>query len=201
MARNTFAQEDGQGLIELALLLPILFVIVLGVVDLGKALGYKNDQTNIANQAARLAVVSGGSSCAPCASGQNIAQYVISLAPNELQNGTGSISKRTEKQPAYPMDFTNGGLLVTFTFPNMFGQPGSTCASATVACGYCKGDAVKVTVTSTYNFLSFLVGRGAISPSRDMTSTATMRMETNYDPNNSTAFTPTNDMTGKPACS
>jgi hypothetical protein len=59
---------------------------------------------------------------------------------------------------------------------------------------------VKVTILSTYNFLGFLVGHNAAPLKRDISSSSTMRMETNYDPTSGTAFTPTNTMTGLPAC-
>ena len=61
---------------------------------------------------------------------------MLSTAPNELKNGTGSITS-----PA----------TVTFAFPNM-----------TANSGYCKGDPVKVTVNAHYSFLSFLIGQGAL---------------------------------------
>lgn len=195
--RGQLAGESGQTLVEFALVLPILLILVLGVVDLGKALGYKNDQTNLANQAARLAVVSSGTSCTPCSGSQNIAQYIISTAPGELQNGTGSISKRTET------GFTNNGLYVSFFFPNISSSTCQTQISSGTACGYCKGDPVQVTALSTYNFLSFLVGQGTLPLKRDMSSSATMRMETNYNNAAGTSyvngFVPTNNMSGLPA--
>ena len=58
--RERLREERGQTFLEFALVLPLLLILIFGVIDLGKALGYKNDETNIANQAARLAVVSGG---------------------------------------------------------------------------------------------------------------------------------------------
>jgi hypothetical protein len=167
--------------LEFALILPFLLILILGVVDLGRALGYKNDQTNLANTAARLAVVSSGTNCVPCAGGQSIGQYVLSTAPTELQNGSGSIAAPAQ---------------ITFSFPNMGSPPDPTHP------GYCTGDPVKVTVTSHYNFLNFLIGHGAVPGlGIDITSSATMRMETNYSTTALTPrFTTTPTATGGPAC-
>src|SRR3954454_20624417 len=92
--RERLGGQRGQALVEFALVLPLLLILIFGVIDLGKALGYKNDETNIASQAARLAAVSSGTACQPCTTSppQNIANYVLSTAPNELKNGTGSIT-------------------------------------------------------------------------------------------------------------
>jgi hypothetical protein len=176
--RERLRGERGQTLLEFALILPLLLILIFGVIDLGKALGYKNDETNIANQAARLAVVSSGTACQPCSGGQNIASYVLSTAPNELKNGTGSITS-----PA----------TVTFSFPNL-----------TATTGYCKGDPVKVKVDAHYSFLSFLIGQNALPAGFDISSSATMRMETDYNvaapipaP---TGFTPQGWTAGRPAC-
>jgi len=168
--RTNVSQEDGQGLVEFILLLPILLIVILGVIDLGRALGYKNDQTNLANQAARQAVVNQVPPGSGFSGANAITDYVTNIAPNELKNGTGSISQ----QP-------NGhGVTITYTFSD-----GST--------RHCKGDPVKVTVTSHYNFLSFLIGNGSVpGAGLDMSSTATMRMESNYDTTSLTnTFTPT----------
>ena len=178
--RERLDGERGQTFLEFALVLPLLLILIFGVIDLGKALGYKNDETNIANQAARLAVVSSGTNCQPCSTSppQNIANYVLSTAPNELKNGTGSITS-----PA----------TVTFAFPNL-----------TATSGYCKGDPLKVTITAHYSFLSFLIGQGALPAGFDITSSATMRMETNYDVTAPipapTGFTPQGWTAGRPAC-
>jgi hypothetical protein len=176
--RERLRGERGQTLLEFALILPLLLILIFGVIDLGKALGYKNDETNIANQAARLAVVSNGTNCQPCTGGQDIAGYVLSTAPRELRLGTGSITS-----PA----------TVTFSFPNL-----------TATTGYCKGDPVKVKVDAHYSFLSFLIGQNALPAGFDISSSATMRMETDYNvaapipaP---TGFTPQGWTAGRPAC-
>ena len=98
------ATKRGQSLVEFALILPLLLIIVLGIIDLGKAFGYKNDETNLANQAARAAAVNS------CPAGRsNISNWIISQAPpNELKNGGGSIANTGLSQAG----------AITFMFPS-----------------------------------------------------------------------------------
>jgi len=94
------AQREGQALVEFALVLPLILLIIFGVIDFGKAWNYKNDETSLANQAARYATVN---VCAPCG-GQSIEAYVKSLADTgELRNGTGQID--------------SPGVTISFCFP------------------------------------------------------------------------------------
>jgi hypothetical protein len=78
--------EEGQALVEFALILPIFIMLVLGAVDFGRAFNYKNDITAMANAAARYAEVN---SCSPCGN-QSIEQYIASTADSgELRSGSG----------------------------------------------------------------------------------------------------------------
>jgi Flp pilus assembly protein TadG len=49
--------EDGQALVELALVLPLLLVFVFGIVQFSLASNSANDETHLANEVARYAVV------------------------------------------------------------------------------------------------------------------------------------------------
>jgi hypothetical protein len=162
--RQTFANSRGQAMVELALVLPIILLLVFGIVDLGRALGYKNDLTHLANDAARYAAVNGFPTGA---SGPNaIANYVDSTAPNELKNGSSTVTAAT----------------FTFSFPDD--------ASGAF---HCIGDSVKVTVTSHFKWLPFLQNfAGLPSPGSDMVSSSTMRLEQNYNtsPGANNAYTP-----------
>lgn len=51
------AQSRGQSLVEFALVLPVLLVILLGVVDLGRAIYYYNTLSNLAREGARAGIV------------------------------------------------------------------------------------------------------------------------------------------------
>ena len=61
--------EQGQTLVEFALILPILLLLVIGLFDFGSAFNTKNDLNFLANTAARYGEVN---SCAPCSPGQSI---------------------------------------------------------------------------------------------------------------------------------
>jgi Flp pilus assembly protein TadG len=49
--------EDGQALVELALVLPVLLIVVLAIVDFGRAVNYWNDENHLAEIGARYAAV------------------------------------------------------------------------------------------------------------------------------------------------
>src|SRR5438270_9364969 len=89
--RRSAADERGVALIEFALVLPLLLLIMFGMIDFGKAFNYWNDETHLANEAARQAVVN---RCPSCTSGQKINDWIRTEADSsELQNGgTQSIS-------------------------------------------------------------------------------------------------------------
>ena len=49
--------ENGVAMVEFALVLPILMMLLFGLVDLGKGFNYWIDQTHLANEGARWAIV------------------------------------------------------------------------------------------------------------------------------------------------
>src|ERR671925_2001617 len=49
--------DRGVALTEMALVLPLLLLLILGMIDFGKAINYWIDNTHLANEGARLAVV------------------------------------------------------------------------------------------------------------------------------------------------
>jgi Flp pilus assembly protein TadG len=55
--RPHISSEGGQALVEFALVLPVLLIVLLGIVDFGRALNYYNDATHLSAEAARFAVV------------------------------------------------------------------------------------------------------------------------------------------------
>jgi len=175
--RRRFAGEAGQTLVGFALILPILLLLVLGIIDLGKAFGYKNDLTNLANQAARAAAVNdcpGSCSCPPvgtfgtCSS---INQWIRYQAPSEeLRDGGGSISPPPPPPGVPGAGGLGAGTAITFKF---------TGTGTADDPNYCVGDPIKATITVTYNFLPFL--RNVLAgPSVPITGSATMRLEKDF---------------------
>jgi len=79
--RHSLRCERGQALVEFALVLPLLLLVVLGIAEFGRALGYKDDMTHLANAASRYAAVNNS----PNGNG-TLADYVKSTAPQGLRN-------------------------------------------------------------------------------------------------------------------
>ena len=134
--------EGGAALVEFALVLPVLLVLLLGMLDFGKAFNYWIDQTHLANEGARWAAVNKNPG------GGSLQQYVRSQAntPELRDGGTASVA---------------GPIQICITFPNGTNQV---------------GDPVRVTASTTYNWLPFLGSRLGIAQTT-MTASATMRLE------------------------
>jgi len=168
------ACERGVALIEFALVLPFLLLVVLGMVDLGKAVNYWNDETHLANQAARYASVNG---CTPCvAAGTTINTYVMnSAATAELKNNA----------------------TMTIAFGDSAGKfPGDAGYTAPVAKNHCAGQPVKVTVQYTYTFFKFATSsfkflKGPMTAT--IRSTSTQRLEKNWGNASTGAYDSTTD--------
>ena len=87
--RNVFKQQSGTAMVEMALVLPILLLLVIGLVDLARAMNYWNDTNQLAGEAARHAAVNRNPGSG---SGLTFEQYVRSRAETaEVRDGTGSV--------------------------------------------------------------------------------------------------------------
>jgi hypothetical protein len=84
--RRKLRGTKGQSFVELALILPIVLFLLLGVVDLGKAISYWLDSSHIANEGARYAVV--GSCPGGCAFPTLASALRNQAETSELKNGT-----------------------------------------------------------------------------------------------------------------
>jgi len=137
-------------------------LIIAGVVDLGKAVAYWNDETHLASQTARYAAVN---SCAACTSaGLKINEYMPKQAETaELQDALDPAAHIGSGQ----------GIYIQFTGPTSAGSK-----------NHCAGQAVKVTVKSTYSLpflgsIPFLGGHFGLS-SINIAASATTRLEQNW---------------------
>jgi TadE-like protein len=63
------ARGAGQSLVEFALVLPLFLAILIGMVDIGRAIWANNVIANAAREAARYAIVHGGTSTNECPAG------------------------------------------------------------------------------------------------------------------------------------
>jgi Flp pilus assembly protein TadG len=75
--RRALSAEDGQALVELALAVPILLIVLLAIVDFGRAINYWNSETSLANVGARYAAVGVTSlPSGPCSGSSTLAAYI-----------------------------------------------------------------------------------------------------------------------------
>jgi Flp pilus assembly protein TadG len=170
--RGQFASERGVALIEFALVLPFLLLVVFGMVDLGKAVNYWNDETHLANQAARYASVNG---CTACGA-STINTYVLnSAATAELKNNA----------------------TLSIAFADSAGKfPGETGYTSPAVKNHCAGQPVKVTVQYSYTFFNFATSsftflKGPMTAT--IRSTSTQRLEKNWGNASTGAYDSTTD--------
>lgn len=111
---------------EFALVLPLFLVLVLGMVDFGKGINYWINETHLANQGARFAVVDRNPGEA---GGDTLQEYIrTAAASDELEDGgTNSV---------------DDPLAVCIEFPE--GEPAAA------------GDPVTVRVVTKYDWMPFL---------------------------------------------
>jgi Flp pilus assembly protein TadG len=148
-------KQRGATIVEAAFVLPILFMFLLGILEFGRAYNEYQVLTNAAREAARFAVApypgSGGQ--LPCNGASNCAP-VQQIATNWL-NSAG-ITPSTAPTTVACSSFTNP---ITGNTLNEY------CTS--------------VTVTAPFSFLAPRLLFGSNGPSVNLSSTATMRQETN----------------------
>lgn len=117
------ASECGSSLVEFALILTVLFMLIFGIMDFGRAAYAYNFIVNAANQAARYAIVRGAtcttwaSACPAAAS--DITSYVQSIVPAGIQVTSTATCPGSSSTTA-------GALTVCATWPGTGGN-GSTC--------------------------------------------------------------------------
>ena len=70
----------GQTLVEFAMVIPIFLIVFLAVVDLGRVVWANNTLSHAAREAARFAIVHGGSVSTPCPVGPPAAGLIIPAA-------------------------------------------------------------------------------------------------------------------------
>jgi Flp pilus assembly pilin Flp len=158
--RHQSLDERGVALVEFALVLPLVLVLLLGMIDVGKAVNYWNDETHLSNEAARFAAVN--NSPTKDASGatvpRSLSAAILGQADTtELKNGG------TTSLPA--------GETICIWFPNKATLPRPNY--------FAVGQPVQVVVTAKYFWLGYLVGKGLL-PSSTLKATSTMRLEQAY---------------------
>ncbi|HEY6202141.1 MAG TPA: TadE/TadG family type IV pilus assembly protein [Candidatus Limnocylindria bacterium] len=153
---RAFAEEGGQSLVEVALALPVLLLIVIGIVDIGRLYAYKVAVTNAAREAAFYGARDPQSA-------KDGTTGICQRARNELGVGTNT-NPCGNDMTSIKVDCLRGGLdcAPMPTVPALF---------QTVSAG---GGDVTVTVTYKVSLLSaYLVGRAFVINPVPISSTAT----------------------------
>ena len=108
---DRLGSEDGASLVEFALVLPLLALLLFAMLDFGKAFNYWIDETHLANEGARWAVVDRNPG------GGSLQQYLVDQATtDELRNGgTAWVANPAEVCISFPNGTSNVGdpVLVT----------------------------------------------------------------------------------------
>jgi Flp pilus assembly protein TadG len=153
-------------MVELALVLPLLLVLILGMIDFGKAINYWIDDTHLANAGARWAVVNynPGDPGNTGIGSPTLQAYIVSQGDTAELRGTDPGTQ----QNAHP---------ATVNICFYRASDGALTSSPAV------GDTVKVTVKYRYDWSRFLVanlpviGRALANTATTIGSSSTMRLE------------------------
>jgi Flp pilus assembly protein TadG len=108
--------RHGQALVEFALILPLLMLVLVGIIELGRAWNMKQQLTDAAREGARLAVVADPSLSTSALTSTAVLKHVDSMLaragmdstkdrvtfPDGLKTGTGNT---TSVRIAYPFSF------------------------------------------------------------------------------------------------
>jgi hypothetical protein len=105
--RGSLADERGTAVVELALVLPLFLFIVIAMLHFGTAFNYWINETHLANEAARFAVVNKN----PGGTTATLQQYIQQQAEtDELRDGgTGSVASPLEVCFEFPQGQVVGG--------------------------------------------------------------------------------------------
>lgn len=155
----------GQTLVEFALVAPIFFALMFGMIDLGRVIWANNAIANGAREAARFAIVHGGSSSNPCPVGPPGPDTQIPSA--SLTCPHPSPSKEAIRDVARGQAFAGGDEITVFVCYGA-GCTGDTDASAATNE---RGMPVTVTVVSR---VGLMTGALAGWPAFSLTSSSTM---------------------------
>ena len=145
------ADARGAAMVEFALVAPLLFVVIFGTIDFGRAFHYWNLEQQMANEGARLAAVNSGvpGKCADGTSPTTLQQYIQCQNTGEVASG-GSF-------------WFDKGAKVCISFPS---------GTSNI------GDPVQVQVSASYKWLPIDWYFSSSPPTTTtIAGTATMRLE------------------------
>lgn len=141
-------RERGQSLVEFSIVLPVFMVLLMGVLDFGRVIWATNTLQAAAREAARFAIVHGGSPTTPCPVGPHSPDQVTPVA---------------DASCPYPSDSTQSIKDVAIANATAAGGPvtvtvcyGAGCTGDTNAAGATnvRGTPVTVTVSTTVSLVT-----------------------------------------------
>jgi hypothetical protein len=161
-------RSRGQALVETALILPVFLALLLGIVDMGRAVWATTSLASAAREGARFAIVHGGNINTPCPVGP--------LNPNNARPITvdascpyPSPSKQSIIDAATAAAIA-GGSNVTVAVCYGAGCSGNTDVSSPKPAYNDRGTSITVTVTSQVNLVvPAILGRSGFSLSGSAT--------------------------------
>jgi Flp pilus assembly protein TadG len=158
------SQHRGQALVETALILPLFLVLLLGVVDMGRAVWATTSLASAAREAARFAIVHGGAVSTVCPVGPPSVDTNIPTASASCPYP--SPSKQSIVDAAISAAIA-GGTNTTVTVCYGLNCTGNTdTAGATNA----RGTPITIVITSNVNLIvPSLLGRSSFSLSGSST--------------------------------
>src|SRR5919201_6035109 len=80
--RSRVWDERGVALVEFALVVPLVLLLILGMIDFGKAINYWIDETHLANEGARWAAVNKNPG-----TGKTLQQYILDQVETGEEHG------------------------------------------------------------------------------------------------------------------
>lgn len=150
-------RRTGQALVEFAIVVPIFLTMLFGMIDLGRVVWANDSLANAAREAARFAIVHGGSETTACPVGP---------APSTLKLPTASPScpyPSPSKQAI--MDIARASAVASGADVTVTVCYGAGCSGNTDTATNVRGTPITVTVSSTVGLITgALVGRSSYTP-------------------------------------
>lgn len=142
-------RSRGQALVEFSLVLPVFLVMLMGVIDVGRAIWAQNSLAAAAREGARFAIVHGGSATTACPVGPAISGVTVIPA---VSSSCPYPSPSTQAiKDAVTAAANAGGTSIAVTVCYGTGCSGDTNA---VGATNARGTPVTVAVTSRVNLIT-----------------------------------------------
>lgn len=140
--RNSKRRHNGQALVEFALVSPVLFAIILGIIEAGRLILYTSMLNNAAREGGRYAIVHGANALDGCPSGP------VPFGVSSCDAGGDRVKARIV-EAASPLSVS--GISYDSPFPVYTWPDGSSSPSPTDAVGN------NVTVRISYTYTPLLL--------------------------------------------